>query len=103
MTCSAHLYALAYVPVLALAVLTVFIAPAKTLGADTVENAQIGIPRVERTDHHLLTMLSSELSNLLDLDLSLTWDRVGEPTADASGTVPANDGLRFAVGLGLEM
>ena len=66
-------------------------------------NAQIGIPDPKRSFHHANLVIAIDIwGNLLDLDLSITWDRTESPTTDADGKVPKRDDLRTAIGLGIE-
>jgi hypothetical protein len=55
-----------------------------------------------RYQSHLLTTLSTELFGPLDLDLSLVWDRIGEPQIVADGGAPEQDDFRLMVGIGFE-
>ncbi len=52
--------------------------------------------------HHSISTFEIELTNLLDLDLSLIHDRVSNPQPDQNGNVPDPDDLRFVTGLGLD-
>ncbi len=36
----------------------------------------------------------------LDLDITLQWDRIGNPQPDASGNTPEKDDFRLGVGFG---
>jgi hypothetical protein len=38
----------------------------------------------------------------LDLDVTLTWDRVQDPIANESGVVPKPDDFRLVFGLGVD-
>jgi putative salt-induced outer membrane protein YdiY len=61
---------------------------------------QVGLPDTSDTNQFAFLTLSIDLFGDLDLDLSLTWNRVGEPRPAANGTTPKNDDLRYTVGLG---
>lgn len=52
--------------------------------------------------HHFLTTLSSDLVGDLDLDVSLIWDRIAEPQAEADGTVPKKDDYQVIVAISYE-
>ena len=65
-------------------------------------NAQVTIPDTKGTVHHAFALLSFEITSILDLDVSLTWDRVENPKADAEGNVPKQDDYRLSFGLGLD-
>jgi hypothetical protein len=53
-------------------------------------------------NHHMVGALEIELTDSLDLDLSLIWDRIEEPQRDADGILPEQDDWRYVVGLGWE-
>jgi hypothetical protein len=52
--------------------------------------------------HHLVALLAVELTDILDLDLSVTWDRVENPRPAEDGTLPERDDLRLTTGLGVD-
>lgn len=52
--------------------------------------------------HHIKTVLSSDLFGDLDLDISLEWNHTEKPQADEAGNVPEQDDYRFNVGLSYE-
>ncbi len=52
-------------------------------------------PDAGRYNHHMIGTFEVELTNALDLDLSLVWDRIEEPQPNADGTVPEKDDWRF--------
>jgi hypothetical protein len=45
---------------------------------------------------------SVDVTKQLDLDVSLTWDRISNPKIGADGIEPKPDDLRLIVGLGLD-
>jgi hypothetical protein len=49
--------------------------------------------------HHMLASIETEITGSLDFDVSLMWDRVGQPTADAAGNSPTPDDYRLMVGI----
>jgi len=53
--------------------------------------------------HHFLTSLELELTDLLDLDITFTWDRIEEPIEDSSGVTPEKNDFRLTVGLAFDM
>lgn len=61
---------------------------------------QVGVPKTADTNQNAFLALSIDLIGDIDLDLSLTWNRTGNPRADSDGTVPQSDDLRYTVGLG---
>jgi hypothetical protein len=66
-------------------------------------NSQVTIPEPKGTVHYGFGMLSYEFTSLLDFDISLTWDRVENPKADAEGNKPVRDDFRLYFGLGLDI
>lgn len=53
-----------------------------------------------RYTHHLVTTLSMDLiADKMDLDVSLVWDRVKEPTPDSDGKVPDPDDFQLIFSL----
>jgi len=52
--------------------------------------------------HHLVTGLEIELTSVLDLDVTFTWDRIQSPQADSEGAVPKRDDLRLALLFGVD-
>lgn len=52
--------------------------------------------------HHIVTVLSSDLFGDLDLDISLEWNRTENPQADEDGNFPEQDDYRLQVGLSYE-
>jgi putative salt-induced outer membrane protein YdiY len=51
------------------------------------------------TSHHLISSLSFDIWGPLELDVSLTWDRVEDPVTDAGGDQPESDDARLSVGI----
>jgi len=49
--------------------------------------------------HHMLASIETEITGSLDFDVSLSWDRVGQPTTDAEGNTPQPDDYRLMIGL----
>ena len=52
--------------------------------------------------HHIVSLLSTDLFGDLDLDISLEWNRTEVPQAAEDGTIPEQDDYRFQVGLSYE-
>lgn len=55
-----------------------------------------------QTIHHSVGKLDIELTQLLDLDVSLVWDRVGDPETNEDGVTPEKDDFRLIIGLGID-
>lgn len=49
--------------------------------------------------HHASAALEFELTNRLDLNLSVIWDRIHKPMAEDDGTVPNQDDLYYFCGI----
>lgn len=62
--------------------------------------AQIGLEDASDTNQYAVLGLVVDLVYDLDLDVSLRWDRVGQPIPDDDGNRPEKDDLRLTVGLG---
>ncbi|MCH2170597.1 DUF481 domain-containing protein [Myxococcota bacterium] len=52
---------------------------------------------------HGLAVLSFEITDLLSINLSFTWDRVDDPTPTSTGVVPQKDDYRLAAGIGFTL
>jgi len=53
--------------------------------------------------HHAVAALEIELTDKLDLDLSLVWDRIQDPKPKDDGRVPEQDDFYFFFGIGFEL
>lgn len=65
--------------------------------------AQLGIPDTSESNQHATGLLSFEITDILDLDVSFTWDRVEDPPQDSDGNVPEKNDYRLSVGLAVEL
>ena len=63
---------------------------------------QLTDPESGKYNHHMIGTLEVELTHALDFDLSLVWDRIEEPRANADGTVPEQDDFRVIFGIGYD-
>ena len=52
--------------------------------------------------HHAETGISFDLVNDFELDLSIIWDRINKPAADADNVIPGKDNSRLVIGIGYE-
>ena len=59
----------------------------------------VPFPDTAANNHNMVTSLSVDLTDDLELDVSFVWDRVNRPAADASGEVPLPDDLRTTIGI----
>ena len=62
----------------------------------------VGLNTPQNNIHHTVAQSSFELSDTLDLNIALTWDRQSNPQADADGTVPEKDDFRLTLGIVLD-
>ena len=53
--------------------------------------------------HHSIFTVETELTDDLDLDVSLVWDRTRQPVAEENGDIPEQDDFRFLIGLGYDL
>jgi putative salt-induced outer membrane protein YdiY len=53
-------------------------------------------------NHHMVTGFETEITSLLDFDVTFVWDRIEKPRPDEDGLVPFQDDVRLIVGLGLD-
>jgi len=60
------------------------------------------VPQVDEATYHFFGTLSIELTDILDLDLSFTWDRVENPEIPSDGKRPKPDDFRTSIGIGLD-
>jgi hypothetical protein len=63
---------------------------------------QFSSPESGEYNHHMIGTFEPELTDALDFDLSLVWDRINKPRANADGTVPEQDDYRLIVGIGYD-
>jgi putative salt-induced outer membrane protein YdiY len=50
-------------------------------------------------NHHLLASFETDITSLIDFDISFIWDRIEDPRENSDGSVPAQDDFRTTVGL----
>ncbi len=77
--------------------------PLPDLDWDTSYQLQAVVTDPDKTNHHLLSVISVEVWGPLDLDVSFAWDRIEKPTRDKTGEQPDSNDFRLTVGLGLEL
>lgn len=66
-------------------------------------NVQIGLGGENNIFHRAEGIFSLDvLSDILELDLSITWDRVEDPQTNAEGHVLKKDDFRTSVGIGVQ-
>lgn len=49
--------------------------------------------------HYMIATLESEITGYLDLDVSLVWNRISQPTVDGEGNLPKPDDYRLMLGV----
>lgn len=49
--------------------------------------------------HHMIATIENELTGHLDLNASIIWDRISQPTEDNAGNRPEPDDYRFLFGV----
>lgn len=52
--------------------------------------------------HHAVAGLEFEIHKRLKLDVTFSWDRIGNPKTEKNGTTPASDDYRVSTGLGVD-
>ena len=77
--------------------------PFRRVEFDAEYSLRLGIPDPRDSVHHAQLVLSVELTKVLDLDVTWTWDRVEQPVPEADGTVPEQDDVRLSVGLSIDI
>lgn len=50
-------------------------------------------------NHHMLTSLETDITSLLDFDITFVWDRIQKPRENEFGDTPLQDDFRLTVGL----
>lgn len=65
--------------------------------------AQIGLTPGSNTFQHILSRLSTEITDILDMDVAIEWDHNENPTPSAEGVVPKQDDYRISFGLGIDI
>jgi len=74
----------------------------KRIDFDLSYRMQLTVPNPDSTSHNMVGVLSVDLRKYLDLDVSLSWDRVRSPQPLEDGSVPEQDDFRLVVGLALD-
>ena len=63
---------------------------------------QLTNPESGKYNHHMIGTFEMELTDALDFDLSLVWDRIEDPHVNADGSIPEQDDYRVIVGVGYD-
>ena len=52
--------------------------------------------------HHMVATFENEITGSFDLDISLVWDHISNPTAADDGVIPLEDDYRLTLGISYE-
>ncbi|MDX2503147.1 MAG: DUF481 domain-containing protein [Gammaproteobacteria bacterium] len=66
-------------------------------------SATLGDEATGNYSHHSILTVETEITDKLDFDVSLVWDRVRSPVPDENNVTPEQDDLRLMIGLGYEL
>ena len=50
-------------------------------------------------NHHMVVSFETDITRLIDFDVSWIWDRIQDPRPDSDGVIPEQDDFRTTVGL----
>lgn len=72
---------------------------------DVIFNYQLIVSSEEsgRANHHALFGLSIDITDSIDLDVNMYFDRTEEPQPDDIGVIPKKNDYRLAVGLSWDL
>ena len=54
-------------------------------------------------NHHLVASFETDITSLIDFDVSFIWDRIQDPRPDQAGIVPDQDDFRTTIGLTFDL
>jgi putative salt-induced outer membrane protein YdiY len=74
----------------------------KWMEFDGAYNAQIVNEESGTYNHHMLLSFETDITSLIDFDISWIWDRIQDPVPDIAGIEPEQDDFRTTVGLTFE-
>jgi hypothetical protein len=88
---------------------------AALLGGSTVElditkdvdlkvkyDLQLGLESIKSTFHHALVTISVDLTTVIDLDVTFTWNRAENPLPGSDGEIPERNDFGLTVGFGID-
>jgi len=52
--------------------------------------------------HHAMATFATEITDILDFDVSMVWDRIQKPTARADGSTPQKDDFQLILWVGVD-
>jgi len=74
----------------------------RALSAGTSFDTEITSPESGDYNHQMIGTFEVGLTDALDFDLTLVWDRINKPRANADGSVPKQDDYRVIFGVGYD-
>ncbi|RKZ63118.1 MAG: hypothetical protein DRQ44_10355 [Gammaproteobacteria bacterium] len=66
-------------------------------------SATLGDETTGNYSHHSILTVETEITDKLDFDVSLVWDRVKSPVPDENNVTPEQDDFRLMIGLGYDL
>ena len=66
-------------------------------------NLTLGDEKTGGYTHHSILTIETEITDRLDFDVSVVWDRVDSPVQAADGSFPEQDDFRILIGLGYNL
>lgn len=73
-----------------------------TTGLDLSYTAALDLIDIRSTNHTFLSVLSVDITRNLELDLTFTWGRVGNPKPREDGSIPRKDDFSLSAGIGFD-
>jgi hypothetical protein len=70
---------------------------------DNSYNLQVVVTDIDKTSHHVVSVLSFDIWGPLDFDTTFVFDRIESPVRSADGTLPVSNDYRLTVGLGFDI
>jgi hypothetical protein len=74
----------------------------KKINFDGVYNFKLVNKASGSYTHHAMATLEDELTSWLNLDISVVWDRIENPTPNSDGTIPKQNDYKLIFSLGVE-
>ena len=65
--------------------------------------AALGDEAIGNYTHHSILTVETEITDKLDFDVSIVWDRVRSPVPDKNSVTPEQDDFRLMIGLGYDL
>lgn len=77
--------------------------PVSDVDWDTDYSLQAVPTDPDKTNHHLISVISVDVWGPIDFDLSFGWDRIEGPVTDDSGDTPKKNDFRLTAGLAIDL